>query len=354
MEPSEILFDVRDRVATLTLNRPERMNALSPSLEATLRECVAAAVADDQVRAIVLTGAGRGFCVGAQMNKLAENADGGATTAASPRSGNIGQRYSYLLDVPKPIIAAINGPVAGVGVCIALYCDLRYMVAGSKLSTSFARRGLVAEHGSAWMLSRLVGPMNASDLLLSARSVVAEEAERIGLVRVLPPDHFGTAVHAIASGLANLSSPRSMRSSSGNSHCDTFRTLKRPPSLPMPRSRNAAAPTTTRKASPVSSKNGRHSLPGSRMAAWHRDHAFGLTSAERCRASFRRRFDAFLEVLRLAQPGLLFQLVVGRRRYPFGQAGPHCGPRGDKGERRTFGNLAGESQCRRSHILLRH
>jgi enoyl-CoA hydratase/carnithine racemase len=210
METSEILFDVRNRVATLTFNRPERMNAWSPSLEAALRECIAVAVADDQVRAIMLIGAGRGFCVGAQMNKLAENADGGATTAASARSGNLGQRYSYLLDVPKPIIAAINGPVAGVGLCIALYCDLRYMVAGSKLSTSFARRGLVAEHGSAWMLSRLVGPMNASDLLLSARSVLAEEAERMGLVRVLPPDHFGTAVHAIASDLANLSSPRSM------------------------------------------------------------------------------------------------------------------------------------------------
>jgi enoyl-CoA hydratase/carnithine racemase len=195
----------------LTLNRPERMNAWSPSMEAALRVCIAAAVQDTGVRAIVLTGAGRGFCVGAEMSKLAENAGGGATAASAPqRSGNLGQRYSYLLDVPKPIIAAINGPVAGVGLCIALYCDLRYMVAGSKLSTSFARRGLVAEHGSAWMLSRLVGPMNASDLLLSARSVVAEEAERMGLVKVLPPVDFGTAIHAIASDLANLSSPRSM------------------------------------------------------------------------------------------------------------------------------------------------
>ncbi|MHB0773013.1 enoyl-CoA hydratase-related protein [Bradyrhizobium sp. 1.29L] len=111
----------------------------------------------------------------------------------------------------QSIIAAINGPVAGVGLCIALYCDLRYMLAGAKLSTSFARRGLVAEHGSAWMLSRLVGPMNASDLLLSARPVTAEEAEYMGLVKVLPAEGFRFAVHAIASDLANLSSPRSMR-----------------------------------------------------------------------------------------------------------------------------------------------
>jgi enoyl-CoA hydratase/carnithine racemase len=208
----DILIDVMDRVATLTLNRPERMNAWSPAMEDALRRSVAEAVGDDNVRAIVLTGAGRAFCVGAEMGKLAERSSG--VVAANPaehRSGNFDQRYSYLLDVPKPLIAAINGPVAGVGLCLTLYCDLRYMAAGSKLSTSFARRGLVAEHGSAWMLSRLVGPMNAADLLLSARTVVAEEAERMGLVRVLPAEGFGAAVHAIASGMANLSSPRSMR-----------------------------------------------------------------------------------------------------------------------------------------------
>jgi enoyl-CoA hydratase/carnithine racemase len=211
MQTREILVEVKDRVATLTFNRPERMNAWSPAMEAALRDCVAAAVSDDNVRAIVLTGAGRGFCVGAQMNKLAESAGGAPPATPEQRFGNFGQRYSYLLDVPKPIIAAINGPVAGVGLCIALYCDLRYMASGSKLSTSFARRGLVAEHGSAWMLNRLVGPMNASDLLLSARTIIAEEAERMGLVRVLPADGFASAVHTVASDLANLSSPRSMR-----------------------------------------------------------------------------------------------------------------------------------------------
>lgn len=209
---TDILIDVTDRVATLTLNRPDRMNAWSPAMEQALRGRIADAVANDDVRAIVLTGAGRAFCVGAEMGKLAEGSSGApAAKPVPPRVGNFDQRYSYLLDVPKPLIAAINGPVAGVGLCLTLYCDLRYMAAGNKLSTSFARRGLVAEHGSAWMLSRLVGPMNAADLLLSARTVVAEEAERMGLVRVLPADGFRAAVHAIASDMANLSSPRAMR-----------------------------------------------------------------------------------------------------------------------------------------------
>jgi len=214
MSHEEILMDVSDRVATLTFNHPERMNAWSSEMEAALRESLAAAVQDPNVRAIVLTGAGRGFCVGAQMGRLAAV---GATSVASPssipgaRAGNFGQRYSYLLEIPKPLIAAINGPVAGVGLCIALYCDIRFMATGAKLSTSFARRGLVAEHGSAWMLSRLVGPMNASDLLLSGRTIEADEAERMGLVRILPADGFRDAVQAIASDMANLSSPRSLR-----------------------------------------------------------------------------------------------------------------------------------------------
>lgn len=209
---ADILANVTDRVATLTLNRPERMNAWSPAMEQALREHIADAVANVDVRAIVLTGAGRAFCVGAEMGTLAEGSSGPvAAKPAELRSGNFEQRYSYLLDVPKPLIVAINGPMAGVGLCLTLYCDLRYMAAGSKLSTSFARRGLVAEHGSAWMLSRLVGPMNAADLLLSARTLVAEEAERMGLVRVLPVEDFGAAVHAIASDMANLSSPRAMR-----------------------------------------------------------------------------------------------------------------------------------------------
>jgi len=212
MSHLELLYDVQDRVATITLNRPERMNAWTPTTELELRSAVSEAVADDGVRCIVLTGAGRGFCAGADMSRLNAAAQG-ASAAPPPPSGegDLEQRYSYLLGVPKPLIAGINGAVAGVGVCITLYCDLRYMAAGAKLTTPYARRGLVAEHGCAWMLPRLIGPMHAADLLLSGRIVEAAEAAQMGLVKMLDAEGFGAAVHARASELANLCSPRSIR-----------------------------------------------------------------------------------------------------------------------------------------------
>jgi enoyl-CoA hydratase/carnithine racemase len=212
MSYTELLYAVTERVATITLNRPDRMNAWTPTMEAEFRVAIAAASADDEVRAIVVTGAGRGFCAGADMGRLQNSAAGAAPLAAPPSGeGNFDQRYSYLLAVPKPLIAAINGSVAGVGLCITLYCDLRFMAEGARLATSFARRGLVAEHGSAWMLPRIIGPMNAADLLLSGRTVDAAEAASLGLVRMLPAERFLAAVQARAAEFANLSSPRSMR-----------------------------------------------------------------------------------------------------------------------------------------------
>lgn len=208
----ELLYDVQDRVATITFNRPERMNAWTPTMEVELRSAVAAAVADSGVRSIVLTGAGRGFCAGADMSRLSALAQGGASTAPPPSGdGDLEQRYSYLLGVPKPLIAGINGAVAGVGVCITLYCDVRYMAAGAKLTTPYARRGLVAEHGCAWMLPRLIGPMHATDILLSGRVVEATEAAQMGLVKMIDAEGFRAAVQTKASEFANLCSPRSIR-----------------------------------------------------------------------------------------------------------------------------------------------
>jgi len=211
----EVLCAVADRVATITLNRPERLNAWTPVMASELREAMLQADADATVRAIVLTGAGRGFCAGADMAGLSGAAAGRGSlripeTPSTGLEANFAQRCSYLLAIKKPILAAINGPVAGIGLVIALYCDIRYMAAGAKLTTAFARRGLVAEHGIAWLLPRLVGPMNALDLLLSARSVTAAEAERMGLVRVLPEAQFAAQVHAQAAEIALLSSPRSV------------------------------------------------------------------------------------------------------------------------------------------------
>ncbi len=210
----QILYGVADRVATITFNRPERLNAWTHRMEHEVRAAVDLAAADVEVRAIVLTGAGRGFCAGADMEALGERAKGGArSTAPRPAESpdNFAQRYSYFLAVPKPVIAAINGPAAGIGFVLTLFCDVRYMAEGAKLSTSFARRGLIAEHGSAWMLPRLVGTMHALDLLMSARTVTASEAAAMNLVKLLPAEGFADAVQAAARDLAQLSSPRSMR-----------------------------------------------------------------------------------------------------------------------------------------------
>jgi enoyl-CoA hydratase/carnithine racemase len=150
------------------------------------------------------------------MSRLAAAAAGKSTLGVPPMpaegmEANFAQRMSYILAVKKPIIAGINGPVAGIGVVLTCYCDIRFMAAGAKLATSFARRGLVAEHGIGWLLPRLIGPMNALDLLYSARTAEAEEAASMGLVRVLPAEGFAAAVQARAADIANLSSPRSTR-----------------------------------------------------------------------------------------------------------------------------------------------
>lgn len=212
---TEITYAVANRVATVTLNRPERLNAWTATMADELQAALKAAETNPDVRAIVITGAGKGFCAGADMAKLSSAAAGkvGLIATEAPDvdglAANFAQKCSYLLRISKPIIAAINGSVAGIGLVIATYCDLRYMAQGAKLTTAFARRGLVAEHGMAWLLPKLIGPMNALDLLYSARSVDAAEAERMGLVRLLPAEGFLEAVQAKAGEIANLSSPRS-------------------------------------------------------------------------------------------------------------------------------------------------
>jgi enoyl-CoA hydratase/carnithine racemase len=214
MAYTDILYGVDDFVATITLNRPDQLNAWTSEMDADVRHAIESAAADDAVRAIVLTGAGRGFCAGADMSRLSKLSSG-----ETPRSiigsngskpGNFEQKFSYFLGVPKPIFAAINGPIAGIAFCLSLFCDFRYMADGAKLTTAFAKRGLIAEHGSSWMLPRLIGPMNALDLLYSARMVDAAEAERLGLVRKLPADNFLADVQSIARGLVTASSPRSI------------------------------------------------------------------------------------------------------------------------------------------------
>ena len=211
----EIRYSVADYVATITLDRPEKLNAWTPQMESELRDAMAAATAADDARAIVITGAGRGFCAGADMSILS-----GITDAPRPRDAdraasgggddNFGQKFSYLLAVPKPIFMAINGPIAGIGLCLSVFGDFRYMSEQAKLTTAFAKRGLIAEHGISWMLPRLIGTMNALDLLCSARTIDAKEAERLGLVRTLPAEGFLAAVEGIAREMVTTASPRSI------------------------------------------------------------------------------------------------------------------------------------------------
>ena len=223
----DILYDVDDHVATITLNRPDKLNAWTRQMEAEVRRAMADAAGDADARVIVLTGAGRGFCAGADMSLLqgvesttdeARAAADRAAMAASPIPDaldlpeDFSLRYTYFPSVPKPIIAAVNGPCAGLGMVMALYADIRFAADEAFFTTAFARRGLIAEHGIDYMLPRLVGLPNALDLLLSARKVSANEAHRIGLVnQVFPLASFMDDVRAYAGDLARAVSPRSMR-----------------------------------------------------------------------------------------------------------------------------------------------
>ena len=217
MAYEDILYSVADGVATITLNRPDRLNAWRGEMERDVRAAMRAASDDDSVRVIVLTGAGKGFCAGADMNALQGiQSSGQSDRIAEPfdakSNPNFQKQYSYFPSVPKPIIAAINGSAAGLGLIMALYADIRIAAAGAKFTTAFSRRGLVAEHGISWLLPRLIGFAAAADLLYSARVFTSEEALQLRLVnRVVPKEDFTTEVAAYARMLATEVSPRSLR-----------------------------------------------------------------------------------------------------------------------------------------------
>ncbi len=223
MPSQETLYNVADRVATVTLNRPDKLNAWTAVMEQEVRSAMEEAERDDNVRVIVLTGAGRGFCAGADMSLLSSVADHGldestrarVVRTAGRREGvrpDFQKKYSYSPAMGKPVIAAINGPVVGLGLVITLYCDLRWASDAARFSTAFARRGLIAEYGMAWMLPHLVGLPNALDLLFSARMINSAEALGMGLVnQVFPQDVFSDKVREHARDLASSVSPRSLR-----------------------------------------------------------------------------------------------------------------------------------------------
>lgn len=202
-----VLSERREGVVVLTLNRPDRLNSWTDALEAVYFAELDAAEDDPDVRAIVVTGAGRGFCAGADLEDLgaAGEIDVEALLRDRPRP------RTFPLTVRKPMIAAINGAAAGLGLVEALYCDVRFATPQAKLTTAFARRGLIAEYGLSWLLPRLIGHGAALDVVLSGRIVRGEEAHRLGPVNFLSePDSVVDDAVAYAQDLATHCAPSSM------------------------------------------------------------------------------------------------------------------------------------------------
>lgn len=236
-----ILYETSDNVATITLNRPERLNAIIGQLEEELLNALQRAEESEDVRVIVLTGAGRAFCAGADMKNLnaGSQTDWSQLTVEEWIESNLPQRprphvrgdfqktYSYFPAITKPIIGAINGYAIGLGFVLPLYCDIRIASDKAKFGTAFAQRGLIAEHGISWMLPRLVGISNALDLLYSARMIGAEEALRMGLVsRLVPHDSLMEEVREYATSLATRVSPRSLKVMKREVYNALFQTLE--------------------------------------------------------------------------------------------------------------------------------
>jgi enoyl-CoA hydratase/carnithine racemase len=215
-------YEVADAIATITLHRPDRLNAWTGRMHTEYRALLARAADDAAVRVIVVTGSGRGFCVGADTKALEGHVERGSYDAglgddlARPGYGVVPEfdaDFAYHFGIPKPIIAAINGPAAGVGLVLACYCDLRFAAAGVKLTTSHGRLGLPAEYGLSWLLPRLIGLTRAADVLLSSRIVLAEEAAAMGLVnRVVAPEDLMATTYDYARSLANEVAPSSLAS----------------------------------------------------------------------------------------------------------------------------------------------
>ncbi len=222
MDLRAVSYEVKDGVATLTLDRPDRLNAWTQRMEAEYRWALTEADRDAEVRVAIVTGAGRGFCAGADFRALDTIADRGsyadpesaptAPTAPTGRPPAYAHAHTFPFGMTKPLLAAVNGPAAGVGFVLLCFADIRFAAAGAKLTTSFARLGLPAEHAVSWILPRLIGPARAADLLFSSRVVLAEEAAEMGLVnKVLPPDEVLPYTLEYARRMAAEMSPASLR-----------------------------------------------------------------------------------------------------------------------------------------------
>lgn len=205
MQEEPVLYESADGIATITLNRPDRLNAWTNAMGTLYFDALDRAADDPEVRVIVVTGAGRGFCAGADMDMLQGLGSGAREEVIETRP------HTYATTTPKPVIAAINGPCAGLGFVHAAMADIRFAAEGAKFTTAFSRRGLVAEHGVSWVLPRLVGPSVSMDLLLSGRVFLADEAKELGFVnRVVAPEDLMAEVRAYALDMVTNAASTSM------------------------------------------------------------------------------------------------------------------------------------------------
>ena len=223
---SECLYEVREPgIALITLNRPDRLNAWTAQLGEEYFAHLDTAMADPGVRVVVVTGAGKGYCAGADMGTL-QGIPAEGDSRESGASIVEGRLQDEITRMPKPIIAAVNGAAAGLGLVQALMCDIRFAADTAKFTTAFSKRGLIAEYGISWVLPRLVGQANAMDLLFSSRVVMADEACAMGMVNaVVPAAELMDRTLAYAADLARNVSPSSMAVMKRQVYADYDRSL---------------------------------------------------------------------------------------------------------------------------------
>ncbi len=219
---SEIIYEVADPVATITMNRPDRLNAFTTRMLAEIRHALAEAEKDSRVVGIVLTGAGRGFCSGMDMDALDDISAGSRSASqdmseldANPGNPDMGPQfatmYDHLLGLRKPLVAAVNGAAAGMGMAYALLCDMRFVDKSAKFTTAFSQRGLVAEHAMSWVLPRLIGTSKALDLLWSSHKFDGVEAKELGIAdRLCEPGESVNDAKDYLTELAQVASPTSL------------------------------------------------------------------------------------------------------------------------------------------------
>lgn len=221
MELKATRYAVDDGIAVITLNRPDRLNAWTGRMHTEYRWCLAEADADAAVRVIVVTGSGRGFCVGGDAEALQGHVSKGGYDPGTPpelarpgygTAAEFDASFAYHFGLNKPVLAAVNGPAAGVGLALACFADLRFAAAGARFTTAHGKLNLPAEYGLSWLLPRMIGLTRANELLLSSRVFLAEEALEMGLVNaVYPPDRVLDEAVRYARGLMESVAPESLR-----------------------------------------------------------------------------------------------------------------------------------------------